>query len=69
MRQAFVALALIGLALVGPVERWTYKASNGEVGFVIGGDTVTLQAAGGTRSRSAPGRHGILTPRPSGLGR
>jgi hypothetical protein len=31
---------------LGPVERWTYKASNGEVTFVIVGDTVTLQATG-----------------------
>lgn len=28
---------------VGPVERWTYKASDGEVVFVIAGDTVTMQ--------------------------
>jgi hypothetical protein len=35
------------IAKLGPVERWTYKASNGEVVFVIVGDTVTLQAAGG----------------------
>jgi hypothetical protein len=31
---------------LGPVETWRYKASNGEVVFVIVGDTVTLQAAG-----------------------
>jgi hypothetical protein len=49
MRRAIVALALIGLALAGPVERWTYKASNGDVVFVIVGDTVTLQAAGGDK--------------------
>ncbi len=35
------------IAKVGPVERWKYKASNGEVVFVIVGDTVTLQATGG----------------------
>ena len=35
------------IAKLGPVERWTYKASNGDVVFVIVGDTVTLQAAGG----------------------
>jgi hypothetical protein len=35
------------IAKLGPVERWTYKASNGEVVFVIVGDTVTLQAAAG----------------------
>jgi hypothetical protein len=31
---------------LGPLETWRYKASNGEVVFVIVGDTVTLQAAG-----------------------
>lgn len=31
---------------VGPMERWTYKASNGEVVFVIIGDAVTLQHTG-----------------------
>jgi len=31
---------------LGPVEQWTYKASNGSVVFLIVGDTVTLQAAG-----------------------
>ena len=35
------------IAKLGPVERWTYKASNGDVVFVIVGDTITLQAAGG----------------------
>jgi hypothetical protein len=30
---------------LGPVEQWTYKASNGTVVFLIVGDTVTLQAA------------------------
>lgn len=35
------------IAKLGPMERWTYRASNGEVVFVIVGDTVTLQAAGG----------------------
>ena len=34
------------IAKLGPVERWTYKASNGEVVFVVVGDTVTLQATG-----------------------
>jgi len=32
---------------LGPVETWTYKASDGEVGFLIVGDTVTVKAAGG----------------------
>lgn len=35
------------ISKVGPVERWVYKASNGEVVFVITGDSVALQAAGG----------------------
>ena len=34
------------IAKLGPMERWTYKAKNGEVIFVIVGDTVTLQATG-----------------------
>jgi hypothetical protein len=36
------------IAKLGPVERWTYKASNGEVVFLLVGDSVTLQAAGGS---------------------
>jgi hypothetical protein len=35
------------IAKLGPLERWTYKASNGEVVFLIVGDHVTLQATGG----------------------
>jgi hypothetical protein len=38
---------------LGPVETWTYKASNGQVVFLIVGETVTLQAAGG---ETKPGR-------------
>lgn len=34
------------ISKLGPVEQWTYKASNGTVVFVIVGDKVTLQAAG-----------------------
>jgi hypothetical protein len=34
------------IAKLGPMERWTYKATNGEVVFVIVGDAVTLQATG-----------------------
>ena len=34
------------IAKLGPVETWTYKASNGNVVFLIVGDKVTLQAAG-----------------------
>ena len=37
------------IAKLGPMERWTYKASNGEVVFVVIGDTVTLQATGSSR--------------------
>jgi hypothetical protein len=33
------------IVAVGPLERWTYKASNGSVTFVITGDNVTLKAA------------------------
>jgi hypothetical protein len=35
------------ISKLGPVEQWTYKASNGTVVFLIVGDKVTLQAAGG----------------------
>jgi hypothetical protein len=31
---------------LGPIEKWTYKAKDGEVVFLITGDTVALQAAG-----------------------
>jgi hypothetical protein len=34
------------IAKLGPVEQWTYNASNGTVVFLIVGDKVTLQAAG-----------------------
>ncbi len=36
------------IAKLGPVEQWTYKASNGKVVFVIFGEQVTLQATGGS---------------------
>lgn len=32
---------------LGPVEKWTYKAGNGQVVFVLVGETVTIEAAGG----------------------
>jgi len=32
------------ISKLGPVEQWTYKASNGDVVFVILGDKVTMQA-------------------------
>jgi hypothetical protein len=34
------------IAKLGPLEKWTYKASNGQVVFVIVGDRVTLEATG-----------------------
>jgi hypothetical protein len=39
------------IAKLGPIERWTYKASNGEVVFIIVGDTVTIQATGGSTDK------------------
>lgn len=36
------------ISKVGPLEQWTYKASNGQVVFIITGDRVALQAAGGS---------------------
>ncbi|CAA6605538.1 conserved exported hypothetical protein [Rhodospirillaceae bacterium LM-1] len=36
-----------GVDKLGPVERWTYKAKDGEVTFVITGDTVVLSATNG----------------------
>jgi hypothetical protein len=39
------------IAKLGPMERWTYKASNGEVVFLIVGDTVTLQATGSSSGK------------------
>jgi hypothetical protein len=32
------------ISKVGPVEQWTYQASNGSVVFLLVGDTVTMQA-------------------------
>ncbi|HET8578836.1 MAG TPA: hypothetical protein VFO18_17200 [Methylomirabilota bacterium] len=34
------------IAKLGPIEKWTYKASNGKVVFVIVGDKVTIEATG-----------------------
>lgn len=28
---------------VGPIERWTYQASDGKVIFILAGDTVTFE--------------------------
>lgn len=36
---------------VGPLETWTYEASNGEVTFVITGDSVALKTAGGASDK------------------
>jgi hypothetical protein len=38
---------------LGPIETWTYEASDGEVEFVILGDRVRLQAAGSPAGKSA----------------
>ena len=35
------------LAKIGPLEKWTYSASDGEVIYIITGDSVTLELAGG----------------------
>ncbi len=32
---------------LGPIEKWTYKASDGTVVFIITGDQVAMQATGG----------------------
>jgi type IV pilus biogenesis protein CpaD/CtpE len=34
------------IAKLGPLEKWTYKAANGEVVFILTGDTVAMQATG-----------------------
>jgi hypothetical protein len=39
------------ISKIGPVEKWTYKASNGRVTFVLVGDTVTIEAAGGSEKK------------------
>jgi hypothetical protein len=33
---------------VGPLEKWTYKASDGSVTYIIVADQVTLEATGGS---------------------
>ncbi len=32
------------ISKLGPVEKWAYKAKNGQVTFVLVGDTVTIEA-------------------------
>ena len=39
------------ISKLGPVEHWTYKASNGTVVFLIVGDKVTLQATGSAEEK------------------
>ncbi len=34
------------IAKIGPVERWTYKATNGTVTFILAGDIVTTSLTG-----------------------
>ena len=36
---------------LGPIERWTYNASDGQVIFIITGETVALEMAGGGSSQ------------------
>ncbi len=36
---------------VGPVEKWTYAASDGSVTYIIVADQVTLEATGGTSKK------------------
>jgi hypothetical protein len=39
---------------LGPVETWTYRASDGEVTFVIAGDRVRFETAGGSAEPKQP---------------
>jgi hypothetical protein len=34
------------ISKVGPVEKWTYKATNGTVTFILAGDVVTTSLTG-----------------------
>lgn len=34
------------LVKIGPLEKWTYRASDGEVSYIITGDAVALELAG-----------------------
>ncbi len=36
---------------IGPLETWSYKASDGDVIFIITGDTVRLDIAGGSAEK------------------
>jgi hypothetical protein len=44
------------ISKLGPVEQWTYKASNGTVVFLIVGDKVTLQATASPTTRKTGSR-------------
>ncbi len=35
------------ISKLGPIEQWTYKASDGTAVFIITGDQVAMQATGG----------------------
>jgi len=37
---------------LGPVEKWTYKARNGQVVFLLVGETVTIEAAGPSNKKN-----------------
>jgi len=37
-----------GFTKIGPLETWTYKASDGDVIFIITGDKVRVDLAGGS---------------------
>ncbi|HUO65089.1 MAG TPA: hypothetical protein VMT97_15345 [Terriglobales bacterium] len=37
---------------LGPIEKWTYKAKNGQVVFVLMGETVTIEAAGPSEKKN-----------------
>ncbi len=39
------------LSKMGPIETWTYKASNGEVTFLITGDAVALTTTGNSSKK------------------
>ena len=32
------------ISKLGPIEKWTYQASDGKVVYVLAGDTITLEA-------------------------
>ncbi|WP_231712500.1 hypothetical protein [Vineibacter terrae] len=40
-----------GVDKVGPIEKWTYKASDGSVTYIIVADQVTLDMTGGSEKK------------------